>query len=265
MSVALLAPIMQRPTRMPSSSTVDVTVLGSSDAFCSGGHLNAAYLVEAGRSTFLIDCGPTILTSLKQRGIDSERIDFVVVSHLHGDHFGGVPFLLLEYMYERPRTRPFLVVGPPGIEQRTWELFRALYRDIETSHIHYELRFQELVPETPAQIADVRVLPVRVPHQVDDVALALRFEVGGKCVLYSGDSPWIERFVELARGCDLFLCECTSFAGSMGRHIEWEQLKPLLGRLASRRLVLVHLGREMRVRESEITPECAAEGMVIRL
>src|SRR6266478_6724719 len=97
---------------------LDVTVLGAADAFCSGAHLNAAYLFETSGATFLVDCGPTILVAMKQRAIDTTCLDFAIISHLHGDHFAGLPFLLLEYMYENPRHRPFLIVGPPGIEER---------------------------------------------------------------------------------------------------------------------------------------------------
>ena len=247
------------PTRL------DVTVLGSADAFCSGAHLNAAYLVETARSTFLIDCGPTILVAMKPRDIDTSRPDFVIISHLHGDHFVGLPFLLLEYMYERPRTRPFLILGPPGVEERVWTLFRAMYRDICSRTLPYELRFHELVPERSATVADVEILPVQVPHQEEDVSLALRLVAGGKRVLYSGDTPWLDRFVELARGVDLFLCECTAYADSMGRHIEFTTLRPQLPRLECRRLVLIHLGREMRRHAAELGVECATEGMVIRL
>jgi ribonuclease BN (tRNA processing enzyme) len=247
------------------SRKVEITVLGSSDAFCSGAHFNAAYLFESAHSTFLVDCGPTVLVAMKQRGIDTSRLDFVVISHLHGDHFAGVPFLLLEYMYERPRQRPFLVVGPAGIEERVWTLFRTMYRDVAARPLPFELRFQELVPERPHTVADVEILPTRVPHQDDDTALALLFDVGGKRVLYSGDTPWIDRFIELARGVDLFLCECTSYSGSMGRHIEFTTLGPLLPRLECRRLVLIHLGREMREHAESLGVECATEGMRISL
>jgi ribonuclease BN (tRNA processing enzyme) len=244
---------------------VKITVLGAADAFCSEAHLNATYLFETARSTFLVDCGPTVLLAMKRRRLDTLRLDFVIISHLHGDHFGGLPFLLLEYMYERPRTRPFVVLGPPGIEERLWALFRALYSDLERDALGFELRVEELVPETLARIADVEVLPVRVPHQVEDVALALRLTIGDKRVLYSGDSPWIDRFLDLANGADLFLCECTAFASSMGRHVEYRQLRPLLPKLGCRRLVLIHLGREMREHAAEIEAECAVEDMIIEL
>src|SRR5713226_7944298 len=106
---------------------VRVTVLGSGDAFGSGGRLHSAYLVETPTTTFLLDCGPTILQALKSGRRDTETVDFVLVSHLHGDHFGGLPFLFMEYIYERPRRRPLAVYGPFGTERRVRALFAALY------------------------------------------------------------------------------------------------------------------------------------------
>lgn len=244
---------------------LDVTVLGSSDAFCSGAHLNAAYLFETAGTTFLVDCGPTTLFALKQRGIDTNCIDFVIVSHLHGDHFAGIPFLILEYMYENPRRRPFAIIGPPGIEERVWTLVRTLYSDVVSKALPFALEFHELAPERTATVQGVEILPVRVPHQLEDTALALRLSVAGKHVLYSGDTPWIDRFIELARDVDLFLCECTAYAGSMGRHIEFEHLRTLLPRLACRRLVLIHLGREMREHAATLGVECATDGLLIHL
>jgi len=251
--------------RATPNARFDITVLGSADAFCSSGHLNAAYLFETDRSTFLVDCGPTILLAMKQRGIDTALLDFVVVSHLHGDHFGGLPLLLLEYRYERPRERPLLILGPPGVEERLWTLYRALYPDLDGRGLPFPLRFLELTPETTATVADVEIFSVRVPHQIEDTSLALRFDVAGKRVLYSGDSPWIDRFIELANGVDLFLCECTAYATPMGLHVEYPLLRPLVPQLGCRRLVLIHLGREMREHAAEIDVECASEGMVIKL
>lgn len=251
---------------MPTSKEgvkLDVTILGSSDAFCSGGHPHAAYLVETDRSTFLVDCGPTILLALKQQKIDTASIDFVVISHMHGDHFAGLPFLLLEYIYERPRTRPFLVLGPRGITARVWTLMCTLYPDVLPETLAFTLDFIELEPEQPTTIADVEVHPIRVSHQDADVSLAVRFTVGGKRLLYSGDSLWDDRFIDLARGVDLFLCECTAYEAPMGRHIQWTTLKPLVPLLECRRLVLIHLGREMRAHAAELGVECATEGLKI--
>ena len=109
-------------------SPVQVTILGSGDAFGSGGRLNSAYLVESAGATFMVDCGMTVLQGLKRSAIDPERIDFVCLSHLHGDHFGGIPFLFMDYLYESRRTRPLTIYGPPGTERSVMALFSALYQ-----------------------------------------------------------------------------------------------------------------------------------------
>src|SRR5678816_1618319 len=130
---------------------VRVTVLGSGDAFGSGGRLHSGYLVETDDHTFLLDCGPSVLQGLKRARIDTARIDFVLLTHLHGDHFGGVPFLFLEYVYENPRTRPIEIVGPPATEQRCRTLYEALYQRIAHEPAPYAVSYRELQP-TPATV-----------------------------------------------------------------------------------------------------------------
>src|SRR5437667_3759062 len=146
---------------------VRVTVLGSGDAFGSGGRLHSAYLVESPPHTFLLDCGPSILQAMKQCGRDPGAVDFVLLSHLHGDHFGGVPFLFMEYRYEEPRSRPFAVYGPPGAERRVRGLFAALYEHIAAEPLPFAVRYEELAAGAARTVEGVRVLPFVVPHTKD--------------------------------------------------------------------------------------------------
>src|SRR3990167_8157246 len=114
---------------MVTHAAMTLTCLGTSDAFGSAGRHCAGYLVETASGRLLVDAGPGILSALKVAGRDTSVIDAVVLSHLHGDHFCGVPFLFLEYTYESPRQRPLVIVGPPGTEQRGRELYRTPYLD----------------------------------------------------------------------------------------------------------------------------------------
>src|SRR5512139_2513534 len=109
---------------------VRVTFLGTADAFSAGGNHQAGYLVESAAASVLLDCGAGTLASMKQLGMDPLTIDLIALSHLHGDHFAGLPFLFLAYKYESPRERPLRIAGPPGTRERVWALFRAAYQGL---------------------------------------------------------------------------------------------------------------------------------------
>src|SRR5262245_54824193 len=97
---------------------VGVTFLGTGDAFSAAGSFQASYLVRGGGTTVLLDCGASTLTSLKRHGLDATAIDAVLLSHLHGDHFAGLPYLFLQYRFDTPRRRPLHIAGPPGTADR---------------------------------------------------------------------------------------------------------------------------------------------------
>ncbi len=70
-----------------------ITIVGCGDAFGSGGRFNTCVFLEPAKGTLLVDFGASSLVALKARGLDPDRIDGIVLSHLHGDHFGALPFL----------------------------------------------------------------------------------------------------------------------------------------------------------------------------
>ena len=100
--------------------------VGSGDAFGSGGRFQTCISVASGGQTALVDCGTTSLVALKAQGLDPGEVDAVAVTHLHGDHFGGLPFLILDGQFSR-RVRPLRVVGPPGIDERLTRTMEALF------------------------------------------------------------------------------------------------------------------------------------------
>jgi ribonuclease BN (tRNA processing enzyme) len=251
--------------KAPPKGGVRLTVLGSGDAFGSGGRAHSAYLVEAPGSTFLLECGPTVLQSLKTIGCDPSVIDYVVLSHLHGDHFGGVAFLLMEFRFETPRTRPLTVYGPVGTERRVRALFTALYEKTAREPSPFPLRFVEAAPGVAWTVDGTVVRPFIVPHVAELVCLSYRLEVAGRTILYSGDSAWTEEFVAQARGVDLFLCECSTWETQLDIHISYPEIAARAKDLGCRRLLLTHLGREPLRRLDEITLECARDGQTIDL
>src|SRR5262245_43741183 len=95
-----------------------LTIVGSGDAFGSGGRFNTCFWLETAKATLLVDCGASSLVALKARGLDHGKVDGIILSHLHGDHFGALPFLLLDAQLVMHRERPLVIAGPPGSRAR---------------------------------------------------------------------------------------------------------------------------------------------------
>jgi ribonuclease BN (tRNA processing enzyme) len=238
------------------TDAVRVTVLGSGDAFGSGGRLHSGYLVEAPGTSFLIDCGPSVLQALKRRGADPSQVDFVCLSHLHGDHFGGVPFLFMDALYVHRRTRALEVYGPPDTERRVRALFRALYERQASEESPFRVAYGELTPSRTT-VHGVTIETFRVPHVADLVCYGYRFEAGGHSILYSGDTAWTDEFVARARGAD--------FETQLGIHVTYRDIAARAASLGCKRLVLSHLGEDVLDRRAEVSLEIAEDGMVIPL
>ena len=240
-----------------------VTFLGAGDAFSAGGRCMAAYLLEAAGSTLLLDCGPTTLLALKRLGRNADPIDAVVLSHLHGDHFAGLPFLFLEYIYNRQRDRPLTIAGPPGTRERVRDVFRAMYKELATRALPFEIHYLEMTPEEPVNLAGCRVLPFCVPHQEREISFGVRVDAGGRSVLYSGDSGWTETFVERSRGVHLFICECCFFETRVDFHLDYPCIAANRERLGCHRLILTHIGEEVLARMAEVKEQVAEDGLVV--
>lgn len=249
---------------MSPVSDLGITVLGAGDAFASGGRFQAGYVIEADGAHILMEAGPTLLPALKRSRIDAADLDFVLISHLHGDHFAGLPFLMLEYMWESPRKRTLTIAGPRHLERRTRALFHNMYPGMNTHPLMRKIKFLELEVGRTARMGPARVATIRTPHTKRDVSLALRVTVGGKSVAFSGDSGWTDELVRLSAGSDLFLCECTYFESAhLDFHLNYPIIESNHGRFTSKRMILTHLGREVLARQGDVGMEMAADLMKI--
>ena len=88
---------------------VRVRVLGSGDAFGSGGRYQTCFAIEAPSATFLLDCGASSLIAMKRFGVSPSAIETILVTHLHGDHFGGILFFILDAQFVSKRRTPLTV------------------------------------------------------------------------------------------------------------------------------------------------------------
>ena len=240
--------------------TVKVTFLGSGNAFAAGGRAHACILLEHQGGVLLLDCGGASLPAIT-RTIDPGRIDAIAVTHLHGDHFGGIPFLLDEQKWNG-RTRPIAIGGPPSLRRRLDQVAQGFGMDL--SGLRYEWSVAVLGP-TPTTLAGTEVTAHPVRHSPDAEPHGLRVRVDGKVIAYSGDAKWTRELVDLADGSDLFISECTWYGTNDPVHLSAMDLKAHGAELRTRRIVLTHLGAEALAHRAELPYDVADDGTVIEL
>lgn len=239
-----------------------VRFIGSGDAFGDGGRFQACIMVSDGASNLLLDCGASSLVAMKQQSVEPNDIEYVVISHLHGDHFGGLPFLILDGQFRR-RTRDLHVVGPPGTEGRLVAAMEALYPNSSTTERRFNVTYSELSEGNPVTCGGANVTGFEVTHGSGAPAFATRLELGGVVVGYSGDAEWGPGVVSAAAGADLFICECYGAGRTVRNHIDYETLVAHRDELTAKRLILTHMGPAMLEKADDVPFECAHDSLVV--
>jgi ribonuclease BN (tRNA processing enzyme) len=204
------------------------------------------------------------MVALKRAGLDPGAVEWVVVSHLHGDHFGGLPLMVLDGQFSR-RTRALTIAGPPTVEARVRAAMEVFFPGSSTVRRRFDVTFVELEARAPRVVGPAVVTPFTVVHESGAPSYALRVDYGGKVVAYSGDTEWTDALVEAADGADVFVAEAYFFDKKVRYHLDYRTLMHERPRLRCRRLVLAHLGAEMLARRAALEAEVAEDLQVLTL
>jgi ribonuclease BN (tRNA processing enzyme) len=243
----------------------EVVFVGTSDAFGSGGRRQSAVMLRLAQGGVLVDCGVTTCIGLVDLGIERDEIDSIVISHFHGDHYGGIPTILLAALYEDERKHPLRIVGPPGIEARVRELAHAMCYGIEDREWSFPIHFEEFQAGSVLEAGPVRVEAFEAKHQRHTRPHGLVLRDGQTSIAYSGDTGWFDELPRRVGESDLFICECTYHDFDFDFHLNHRQLVEHKHEFQCGRVVLTHLGSEMADRRGRAVFETADDGTVIRL
>jgi ribonuclease BN (tRNA processing enzyme) len=252
---------------MPGSGPM-LTFVGSGDAVGSGARNQTCLHLRSEEAVFLIDCGPPSLVGLKQLGLPTNQLDGLLITHNHGDHFGGVPFLLLDQQ-EQKRKRPFWIMGAEHVLESVRQWNKLAYASL-FDNLSFELRYITIESE-PKSIpgTGIMVYPFAMNHQKQ---LCLGYQIHlpeEKIVAYTGDTAWTDNLELLARDTDLFICECSYFAPPEDniKHLSYSELKEKRERIKTRHLILTHMSADMlqRVANGQVEFDTAYDGLTVDL
>lgn len=225
---------------------MDIHFLGCGDAFGSGGRFNTCFHVTGDRANFLIDCGASTMIALRQRKIDPNTIELILITHFHADHFGGLPFFMLDAQFFSKRGSPLTITGPAGIMRRYRTLAEAMFPGSSSTTPGFPLEFVELEPERSTRIGALAIRAFDVNHGNEGGPfLGYRITLEGRTIAYTGDTEWTEALVTLAHQADLLIAEAYFRDKQVKLHLDFASLEANLGRMNPKQVVLTHMSPDM--------------------
>lgn len=245
---------------------LQVQFVGCGDAFGSGGRFNTCFHLVGTSTNLLIDCGASSLVAMKQFGIERNAIQAILVTHFHADHFGGVPFFLLDAQFFSKRRAPLTIVGPPGLAAWFERVMETAFPGSAAAPRKFALHLQEIAAGETLAVGEVTVRAWQALHgPPGGPYLLYRIEAEGRSVTYTGDTEWTPDIVEAAREADLFIAEAYFRDRAVATHLNLAAIEAHLADIRPKRLILTHMSDDMLNHPDRARSACAGDGMVVTL
>jgi len=240
---------------------LNLRFVGCGDAFGSGGRFNTCFHLTGSATNLLIDCGASSLVAMKRLGIDRNAITTILLTHFHADHFGGVPFFMLDAQFFAKRREPLTLVGPPGLAEWYERAMECAFPGSAHAPRKFELHLREIAPGETLALDGASVSAWQALHGPPGTpGLILRVEAEGRSIAYTGDTEWTPDLIEAAREADLFIAEAYFRERAVATHLSLAALEPHLAAIRPQRLILTHMSDDMLNHPDCARYECAEDG-----
>jgi ribonuclease BN (tRNA processing enzyme) len=184
---------------------VKLRFIGSGNAFAPGGMCWNGFLLD---NRILVEAPPQALMSVQRAGVNPNDLEAVLISHHHGDHFYGLPMLMLWWKW-MGRTKPITIVGPTGTERITRDIAANTYPWL--FEIAYPVTWLEVEPGETHGVAGISFTTHEMIHdETLSMCLGFGMEVNGRKIGYTGDTVFCPSVEALCAWSDVLLADCSS-------------------------------------------------------
>jgi ribonuclease BN (tRNA processing enzyme) len=225
-------------------SMIEIVFLGTGDAFNTDGLANQSLLITSASRRFLVDAGPTCLVQMTGLGLLPEELNFIFITHFHGDHTAGLPFLLLYLQKKRNTAGLPVIIGPTGIKKYCHRLCEAAYRGVGLTK---NLTFKEFKPRFKKAVCidnDFMIDIYPVTHKPESIGY--RFYLEDRIVAVSGDAAMDNRLLRLINNADAAIIECSTEKPIYSSHTSLEELARHLPEINAHRIIPVHTTKKIQ-------------------
>ncbi|MCM3690270.1 MBL fold metallo-hydrolase [Neobacillus niacini] len=210
-----------------------LTVIGFWGGYPKQNGASSGYLLEHEGFNLLIDCGSGVLAKM-QNIIEPEELDAVLISHYHPDHIADIGVLQHARLIQGFLGKSFPTLPIYGHSYDETEFAKLTYKEI-TKGIAYS-------PNAVLTVGPFQVSFLKTDHPAP--CYAMRIEVNGKSLVYTGDSSFKEEFIEFGKDADLLLCECNFYQHQNGKpagHMNSTDAGKFAASAGVKQLILTHL------------------------
>ena len=134
----------------------------------------AAAIVEIGGKNILIDCGFSTLPTLAAKDL-AKDVDYILITHLHGDHVGSLPSLLPYLVHKVGRSVPKIIFPNEAFRSEIHEFLTNTYEDKRAEYVSIE------------EFPEIGYVDTSNQHVEDMTSFAYYFTEDNKLIYYSGD------------------------------------------------------------------------------
>ncbi|WP_042455174.1 MBL fold metallo-hydrolase [Neobacillus dielmonensis] len=210
-----------------------LTIIGPWGGYPKVNAASAGYLLEHEGFRLLIDCGSGVLAKL-QNIVQPEQLDAVIISHYHPDHIADIGVLQHARLIQGYLGKDMDTLPVYGHQSDQQEFSKLSYKNIMKG-IAYE-------PNQELRVGPFKVTFLKTDHPVP--CYAMRFEAGGKAIVYTADSSFKEEFISFSQGAEVLVCECNFYANQNGKsagHMNSTDAGRFAREADVKQLILTHL------------------------